>query len=239
MARQKQWKTDLQEELQEWLSDWFSPERQAHRARERQVGLAMAMMRNENHLDVLMMLAKTERSTWHWELVQQTYSFFLQTPDLPMPKILQKWADDVAMGRRKPPKQGRGQPTRLNDDYELLEVMNILINRYGLTQDEARGQLQEARKENSSTIPSFSRFPRARERARELHNTQWNLIALREESDKPIDQIPDRDLLRVMQLLLNTGLTLEQAARQLQARTKINSSTILSRFLFLSGGPRS
>ena len=197
--------------------------------------MARNMLRNERHLDVLLMLAKAEKSTWHWELVQQTYSYFLQTPDLPMPKILEKWAAEAALGRRKPPKQGRGQPPRLNDDYELLEVMNILINRYGLTQGDAKGQLQEARKKNPYAIPSPTRFPRAIKRARELNSRKWNLSVLREETGEPIDEFPDLCLLDAMQSCLDRDLTQEQAAGELQAHTGIDSSTILSRFLFIIG----
>lgn len=237
MASGVQLDTDLierEKEIQDWLSYWFSPEMCAVRARARVDGLAMAIRRNENHLDVLLTVAKTEKSTLHWELVKQTYEYFQQSPRLPMPKILRKWADEVTRGRRIPPKQRKGRPPRYNEDCEVLHMMPILRNNFGLTQDAVKGLLKTARKTNA-TVPSFSRFIQARKKAQELHNRNWNLIALREESGNPIDRIPDLNLLNVMQLLLNKGLTPEQAATELQADTKIDSSTILSRFHFLSG----
>ena len=225
---------ERQAEIQDWLSYWFSPEMGAIRARERIDGLVLAMRRNENHLDVLVTVAKTDKSPLHWELVQQTYEHFQQNSYLQMPGILKKWANEVATGRRIPPRRKPGRPPGYHMDCDALLMMPILRKHFGLTQDAAKGHLKAARQKNPA-VPSYSRFIRARRKARELHKRNWNLVALREESGKPIDRMPDFELLDAMQSLLQSGLTPEQAAARLHSGTNIDFSTILSRFYFLSG----
>lgn len=62
---------------------------------------------------------------WAWEGLRRLLEM-LRDRNEPIPEILQWWAYDVAIGRRKPPGSGRGRPAKSERNARIVGAMRML-----------------------------------------------------------------------------------------------------------------